>query len=503
MTKPALLAALYFLLFTDTATHTDHVSLVENFEGTKTCLACHAAEAADVHASVHYQWKGDASEAVNLPQGPAGKLGGINDFCIYPDINWIGRLTNVSGQTVDGGCAKCHPGLGEKPDASPTQAQLENIDCLICHSDSYKRKTGWVDGSLRFVPDTERMSVSLLEAARHITRPTNDSCLNCHTKAGGGDNFKRGDLSEGSRTASRDLDVHLASTAAGGAGLSCTDCHVTRDHRIAGRGTDLRPRDSDRQVGCTECHSDAPHQRWDIDKHTARVDCTVCHIPEFARETATDMDRRWDLPGVLHPSTGLYEPHMEMMKGVTPVYRFSNGLSRFYIFGEPAEAGPGGRVEMAVPEGSIQDVGAKIHAFKRHQATQPMDPVSRRLLPLKIGIFFQTGDVDRAVEEGVGAVGWQYNGHEYVETERYMGLFHEVAPKERALTCSNCHYGGTRLDFDSLGYTPKTEYNGKPLCVACHEDESDDLEHGVFTDVHRIHTRRFDCSRCHGFSSAN
>ena len=121
---------------------------------------------------------------------------------------------------------------------------------------------------------------------------------------------------------------------------------------------------------------------------------------------------------------------------------------------------------MAVPEGSIQDVGAKIHAFKRHQATQPMDPVSRRLLPLKIGIFFQTGDVDRAVEEGVGAVGWQYNGHEYVETERYMGLFHEVAPKERALTCSNCHYGGTRLDFDSLGYTPKTEYNGKPLCVA-------------------------------------
>ena len=118
-------------------------------------------------------------EAVNLPQGPAGKLGGINDFCIYPDINWIGRLTNVSGQTVDGGCAKCHPGLGEKPDTSPTQAQLENIDCLICHSDSYKRKTGWVDGSLRFVPDTERMSVSLLEAARHITRPTNDSCLNC------------------------------------------------------------------------------------------------------------------------------------------------------------------------------------------------------------------------------------------------------------------------------------------------------------------------------------
>lgn len=39
------------------------------------------------------------------------------------------------------------------------------------------------------------------------------------------------------------FDVHMASEAAGGADLACTDCHITQDHRIAGRGIDLRQTD--------------------------------------------------------------------------------------------------------------------------------------------------------------------------------------------------------------------------------------------------------------------
>lgn len=60
---------------------------------------------------------------MGLKSSEAGKLGGINDFCIYPDINWIGKLTNVDGVQVDGGCAKCHVGLGAKPTAAPTKSQ--------------------------------------------------------------------------------------------------------------------------------------------------------------------------------------------------------------------------------------------------------------------------------------------------------------------------------------------------------------------------------------------
>ena len=133
-----------------------HANRFASYEGTSTCLACHTPEAMAVHGSVHYQWKGSTSETVGLNPGDAGKQGGINDFCIYPDINWIGKLTNISGQPVDGGCAKCHVGLGRKPEAEASVSQLENIDCLVCHSENYKRKVEMVDGAYRFVPDTEK-----------------------------------------------------------------------------------------------------------------------------------------------------------------------------------------------------------------------------------------------------------------------------------------------------------------------------------------------------------
>ena len=95
-------------------------------------------------------------------------------------------------------------------------------------------------------------------------------------------------------------------------------------------------------------------------------------------------------------------------------------------------------------------------------------------------------------------------GHSFVDTERYMGLFHEVAPSEYALQCADCHYGATRMDFNSLGYTPNTEYNGKPLCASCHEDQSGKWTGTeYFTRVHQKHVedKHIDCISCHGFSS--
>jgi hypothetical protein len=125
--------------------------------------------------------------------------------------------------------------------------------------------------------------------------------------------------------------------------------------------------------------------------------------------------------------------------------------------------------------------------------------VTGRLLPLKIGKFFETGQINTAVQLGAEGVGWPYTGHEFAQTERYMGLFHEVAPKENALTCNSCHNGGTRLDFAALGYTPNTTRNGRALCSSCHGSES-----GTFTSIHSRHVtnRRFDCSECHAFSKA-
>jgi hypothetical protein len=476
-----------------------HAGRFLTYEGTATCLGCHMTQALEVHGSVHYQWKGDASETIGLLPGDAGKLGGINDFCIYPDINWIGKLTNTAGVQVDGGCAKCHTGLGLKPDPTPTQAQLENIDCLICHSADYKKKVDSVNGSYAFVPDTDKMAVSILQAASNVTLPGKDSCLNCHTKAGGGNNFKRGDIEEAHRNPTPSFDVHMASTAVGGAGLECLDCHRATAHKIAGRGTDLRPRDSADPIACTNCHSAAPHGSRDIDKHTARVNCTVCHIPTFAKVAPTDMDRDWSRPGVLVPETGLYEPYHVKGTNVVPEYRFFNGKSYFYQFGDPAVAGENGRIILSEPDGTIADPGAKIHAFKHHLGNQPRDPVTGRLLPLKIGKFFETGQIAAAAELGATGVGWAYNGYEFAGTERYLGLFHEVAPKGSALTCNSCHNGGTRLDFAALGYTPNATRNGRALCSSCHGSES-----ASFSSVHSRHVTNYgyDCSTCHGFSRA-
>ena len=114
----------------------------------------------------------------------------------------------------------------------------------------------------------------------------------------------------------------------------------------------------------------------EIDKHTARVNCTVCHIPIFAKVAATDMNRDWSKPGDLVAATRLYEPHHEKGNNVVPEYRFFNGTSYFYQFGDAAVAGANGRVVMSAPQGDIGDAGAKIHAFKRHLATQPVDSVT-------------------------------------------------------------------------------------------------------------------------------
>ncbi len=483
-----------------------HAGRITTYEGTATCLACHLTEAEEVHNSVHYQWQGNASETIGLNTSEAGKLGGINDFCIYPDINWIGKLTNTDGIEVDGGCAKCHAGLGAKPTAQATPDQLANIDCLVCHSDDYKRKVGMVDGVYKFVPDPDKMTVSINQAAADITLPSKDSCLNCHTKAGGGDNFKRGDIAEAHRNPSPSFDVHMAAKADGGAGLSCLDCHTADRHKIAGRGSDLRPRELQEEVSCNRCHGETPHDSRDINKHTARVNCTVCHIPYFAKVAPTDMNRDWSMPGEPVPGKGLFEPSHVKGTHVIPVYRFFNGMSSFYQFGDAAEPGPDGRIVMSAPIGDIQDPGAKIFAFKKHLATQPIENGGGRLLPLKIGKFFETGVIDEAVELGAAAVGWDYNGHTFAETERYMGLFHEVAPKNDALNCNSCHNGGTRLDFAALGYTPRETNNGRRLCASCHEDESGEWSRSeLFTRVHDKHVddEGYDCSRCHTFAKAN
>jgi len=124
---------------------------LKTYEGSATCTPCHMEEAREVHASAHYQWKGKTPQVPDL--GFAGKLGGINDFCTYPNLNFLFLMTNLGGATVGAGCAACHPGMGAKPQRGATAEQPANVDCLLCHSDAYKRVAVKQTAGMRFVPD--------------------------------------------------------------------------------------------------------------------------------------------------------------------------------------------------------------------------------------------------------------------------------------------------------------------------------------------------------------
>ncbi|MEW6102952.1 MAG: hypothetical protein AB1630_03900 [bacterium] len=55
--------------------------------------------------------------------------------------------------------------------------------------------------------------------------------------------------------------------------------------------------------------------------------------------------------------------------------------------------------------------------------------------------------------KGAKAAGQEYSGtYTFVACEMYSGIHHEVCPKEKALQCAACHFGGKTLDFKALGY---------------------------------------------------
>jgi hypothetical protein len=438
------------------------------------CAGCHPAEAQAAFQSNHYQWQ--------------GKLGSINDFCGYPDINQISILTNLLGQKVNGGCAVCHAGMGKKPD----QGGIENVDCLMCHSVDYKRNVVDVGGTLQFVP----------QAGETVVRaPGRQECLRCHIGAGGGPNNKRGDLEPAHNDPpSADFDVHMASQARGGAGLVCTNCHTSQSHKIAGRGVDLRIDEGVEMKRCADCHASAPHDDLALNRHTARVACQVCHIPAFARLQSTDMYR--DFRSVeVDLLKNLYEPKLTRQANVIPVYTFWNGGTTFYNYGAPAVNG----TFLAAPQGGINDPASKLFPFKLHHAMQAHDPLTGMLLPIKAGILFQTGDVDRAIRQAASELGIAMTqDYDFVETGRYMGIFHEVAPASEALECDDCHPpSASRIDFTSLGYTPKATRNGLPLCSSCHEPEDEGWPPSqYFYELHNKHVREEGkaCAECHNFS---
>ncbi len=479
---------------------TGHESIME-WNGTATCLACHMEEARQVFDSSHYQWLGETPYMTNGPD-LQGKLDlGVNSYCINITGNW-------------NGCGACHVGLGLRPEPVESLGQLANIDCLICHQEEYKRKK--VDGL--FVPDEANMTISMVRVAQTVHMPTRDTCLPCHAKGGGGDNFKRGDIAMAhGNTSDSNFDVHMATS---GADLSCQECHITSKHRMAGRGSDLRPTDLDVAMNCYSCHDkngkgNGMHDSDTVNRHLARVSCQSCHIPTFAKNAAdtvadekTEIHRDWQKPHLT--ASGAIHPTPTMAGDQIPRYGWWNGTSSSYLLFDPAVADPlTGNIPTSRPEGTV-DGEAKLYPFKYKTALQPMVLKSvavpeDQLIALDTSVYFSRGgtdpDVSPSVRSGLANMGYQENSpYEWVVTDTMQLITHEVPSASQALRCNACHNNSSRMDLvGSLGYALKG--SRADVCTQCHgeEDGEDDPEYLWIHEEH-VEDEGFDCSWCHGFS---
>jgi len=388
---------------------------VTTYEGSKTCNECHLDKAKEVYASEHYQWK--------------GKLGAINDFCTYPDSNWLFNFP--LGSQSAAGCASCHVSFGDtKPPfpATATQEALDQIDCLMCHSDTYKHAGQMVNGQPVITPDAAS-ATDMPNILANIGKPSKAACLKCHANAGGGNGIKQGDLDLSMADPDFSVDVHMSSA---GANLTCVSCHKTRAHRIAGKGSDLRVADSTTKVSCTNCHGALPHARIneDLDKHREKVDCTVCHIPNYAKGMVTETRRDNSVPELL---AGKYEGKRILGANLVPQILKYDGRSFFYKYNTKMTVkAPDGQFLMAGPYAAVPRAklkNPKYYPFKVHTARMAVDS-QNRVIPLNAQKFWSTGDIEGQISK-------------FVNVTRYLGLYHQVAPKAQAHNaCVQCHRNG-------------------------------------------------------------
>jgi len=494
-------------------------SQITAYDGPATCIACHQQQAQEMFGSVHYQQIGDTPHVPNL-DGAAGKGGNglrvMNSYC--------GTPTTSSHAT----CATCHVGNGRLPSPELSANQLQNIDCMMCHQDAYKRTPAppyvaltipGTNGTLHtiqtvvedatgfsFMPDTAKMSISMLEAAQTVHLPTRASCLRCHAGAGGSDGGKRGDISTVTVNPPLGSDVHMSPQ---GGDLSCAACHSAGNHRVMGRGVDLRPSDSPAPLTCAKCHTERPHGDYNArngtsrDVHAMRVACQACHIPRFAKDKSTEMERDWshaEFSMAACRGQGGWLPSEVRATNVVPAYAWFDGTSLANTLDQAPIRDSLGDYVLALPNGSVQSPGARLHPMKVHRSNSALHDGSGLMIPHSTFTYFASGDFSKAIQEGQALSGLQ-GAASVVTVKEYQTINHGVETASSALECGACHSaytagGPVRMNLQAdLGYALKGPV--QQVCTQCHGSKS-----AGFASVHSRHvqSKGHDCSNCHNFS---
>ena len=447
-------------------------------EVTKVCIGCHTEAARQVMDTRHWTW-----EYTNPQTGQKlGKKTMLNSFC-------IGDRSNEAF------CQSCHVCYGWK-DASFDFKAESRVDCLVCHHTGGYRKPAGLAGEVptvrtEYPPGSGKFfdPVDLARVAQAIGKTSTATCGSCHYYGGGGDGVKHGDLDSSLNRASRELDVHMASKAQGGAGFSCATCHQSDGHKIAGSRITMTASDphgpmlrgdsvhnSGRNAAsCQSCHGHKPHKQGLLqvellNNHTHKLACQSCHVPAFARGgVATKMAWDWSTAGRLTPEGKpiqkkdenghvIYDSKkgdFKLGENVVPEYLWFDGRVTYTTQEDRIQGGS--VVKINTFHGSPDDPAARIWPVKRFQGKQPYDLVHGHLLvphtatPDDTAFWFNF-DWPKALKAGAEATGKPYSGrHDFVQTEMLWPITHMVAPKEQAVSCVQCHTASSQGRLAGLG----------------------------------------------------
>lgn len=409
---------------------------------TDACLSCHTEAKEQFHKTIHWTWLSPYDDGDTY-----GKAGySVNNFCIS------------ANKMEDKDCNSCHVGWNGKEDG---------INCLLCHSrQDIKWSAEFADyeffkemGDLEIADEIQK---KIQNAAKDIGLPGRKNCGNCHFYGGGGEAVKHGDLDASLIKPKKTLDVHMGID---GEDFTCTRCHTTSFHRIAGRvystpaithrkslvESDLVPK-----IMCESCHTATPHKNGHkANDHTDRVACQSCHIPEFARAHATKMWWDWSTAGKLKDGKPYREkgewdrPTYKSIKGtfrweknVVPEYFWYNGSLTTVTAKDVID--PTGQVWISKPNGSRKDKNSRIFPFKVHRGKTPYDKVNNTILAIleseQVDGFWKTFDWQDSFEKGMAIMDLPYSGeYGFVDTGYVYPTTHMVAPKDNVVDCSECH----------------------------------------------------------------
>ncbi len=435
-----------------TVDHSKTAQLKQDFlsgeQITNACLSCHSEAADQFHQSIHWTWLASGSKK-DLRYGKAGHS--VNNFCISANA------------MQDKSCLSCHPAWNKK-------GTKGEVNCLVCHNSSgfnFEEAMTDIQGFATDMEDPEIKEIvadiqnEVKDALVQISLPSRKSCGDCHFLGGGGDGVKHGDLDTSLTNPNRELDVHMG---VDGKNFSCTRCHTTVEHHIAGRiytnpavetRKSLIEDDMAPKITCVSCHSAEPHKRdAKMNDHTDVVSCQACHIPEFARVNPTKTWWDWSKAGKKKNGKAYVEkgafgkPVYKTIKGefkweknVVPEYFWFNGSIKSTILDQMID--PARTVRVSHPMGERSDPESRIYPFKIHRGVQPYDKINKKLVaPLLSGNkgFWGTLDMNDAISLGQQTMELTYSGRfDYVSTSFAYPITHMVAPKEKALACIQCH----------------------------------------------------------------